>query len=143
MPGWYKNSDGRQQWWDGEKWGPEAPVTNHGQTSTQPVAVPTTSRQVQPVFSKPLKSVGVAYVFLIFLGNFGAHRFYIGSPGVAILFILSWVVSVFAIVQNVEFGQDPLFTIALIVYVVLYLFDLFALASRVRRYNLRHQFDFR
>ena len=143
VPGWYRNSAGRQQWWDGEKWGPEAPQVAHDRASTQQATVQTTARPVQTIYAKPLKSVGVAYVFLIFLGNFGAHRFYIGSPGLAILFILSWAISAFAIVQNVQFGQDPIFTIALIVYIVLYLFDLFALAGKVRKYNARHQFDFR
>jgi len=25
-PGWYPNAQGQQQWWDGQKWGPIAPV---------------------------------------------------------------------------------------------------------------------
>lgn len=30
------------------------------------------------------KSMALAYVFLIFLGTFGAHRFYVGKKGTAI-----------------------------------------------------------
>lgn len=41
------------------------------------------------------KSMLVAYLLLIFLGGFGAHRFYLGRTGSAvtmlILFILGWI----------------------------------------------------
>ncbi|MCC6000200.1 MAG: TM2 domain-containing protein [Pararhodobacter sp.] len=44
--------------------------------------------------SNEAKSAGVAYLLLIFLGGFGAHRFYLGATGTAVamllLFILGW-----------------------------------------------------
>lgn len=44
--------------------------------------------------SNEAKSTGVAYLLLIFLGGFGAHRFYLGATGTAVamllLFILGW-----------------------------------------------------
>ncbi|MCP1169795.1 TM2 domain-containing protein [Limimaricola litoreus] len=47
------------------------------------------------------KSVGVAYLLLIFLGGLGAHRFYLGrtASGVAmlLLFILGWLTAIFIV----------------------------------------------
>jgi len=47
------------------------------------------------------KSPVVAYLLLIFLGGFGAHRFYLGKTGTAItmliLFILGWITLVLVI----------------------------------------------
>jgi TM2 domain-containing membrane protein YozV len=41
------------------------------------------------------KSAGVAYLLLLFVGGFGAHRFYLGKTGSAIamliMFILGWL----------------------------------------------------
>jgi TM2 domain-containing membrane protein YozV len=41
------------------------------------------------------KSAGVAYLLLIFLGGFGAHRFYLGETGTGavqlILLVLGWL----------------------------------------------------
>ena len=44
----------------------------------------------QPTFivqSRPEKSVGVAYLFLIFAGIFGAHQFYLGRVGRGVLYV--------------------------------------------------------
>lgn len=47
------------------------------------------------------KSAGVAYLLLVFLGGFGAHRFYLGAIGTAVamllLFVLGWVTTFFLI----------------------------------------------
>mgnify|MGYP000205101498 CR=1 FL=1 len=47
------------------------------------------------------KSPVVAYLLLIFLGGFGAHRFYLGKTGTAItmliLFILGWLTLVLGV----------------------------------------------
>ncbi|RKR03606.1 TM2 domain-containing protein [Maricaulis maris] len=37
------------------------------------------------------KSSGTAFLLWFFLGVFGAHRFYLGRPGTALLMILAWV----------------------------------------------------
>lgn len=33
--GWYKNSDGALQWWDGAKWGPTAPTQNRTESTAK------------------------------------------------------------------------------------------------------------
>ena len=56
------------------------------------------------LWGKVMKSVGVAYLLLIFLAFVGAHRFYVGKPLSAILFILTlggfgfwWFIDIFLI----------------------------------------------
>jgi TM2 domain-containing membrane protein YozV len=61
--GWYPNTQGQQQWWDGHRWG-----------------------QV----NVPKKSAGVAYVLLLLLGGFAAHRFYLRRYPSAIIMLLTW-----------------------------------------------------
>lgn len=34
-----------------------------------------------------MKDTGVAYLLLLFLGPIGAHRFYLGSPGMGLLYL--------------------------------------------------------
>ncbi|MGR3634226.1 MAG: TM2 domain-containing protein [Limimaricola soesokkakensis] len=47
------------------------------------------------------KSVGVAYLLLIFLGGLGVHRFYLGRTGsgvaMLLLFVLGWLTAIFII----------------------------------------------
>lgn len=59
---------------------PSAPVTNVYVTQPQTAALP------------PL-SVGVAYVWWLFLGGVGAHQFYLGKSGRAVgyIFTLAWL----------------------------------------------------
>lgn len=70
-PGWYVNTYGQQQWWDGHQWGQIAP-------------------QPYPVAVVAAKESGTAYLLAILLGGFAAHRFYLNSPGSAIVFIILW-----------------------------------------------------
>ncbi len=42
----------------------------------------------QLMYDANRKSVGVAYLLLIFLGGFGAHRFYLGRTGTAVAQLL-------------------------------------------------------
>jgi TM2 domain-containing membrane protein YozV len=70
-PGWYPSPNGAMQWWDGRAWGPLAPP--------------------QAVSVRPVKETGIAYLFWILLGGFGAHRFYLGLAGSAIALIVLWV----------------------------------------------------
>jgi TM2 domain-containing membrane protein YozV len=76
------------------------------------------------------KSVGLAYVLLIFLGWFGAHRFYLGRTGSGIALIvltgLSFVGSFILI------GLLGYFVVAAWLFV-----DLFLTAGMVSEYNTR------
>lgn len=75
--GWYPDDRGQQRWWDGQRWGVVA----------QPALVVHRS-----------KDVGVAYLLWFFLGGFGAHRFYVGSTGAAVMMLMlniaGWVLTV-------------------------------------------------
>lgn len=74
---------------------------------SQPNATP------QPVLVQVRqKQTGIAYLFLIFLGIFGAHQFYLGKTGRGILYLLTAGV----------FGIGALI-------------DLFTLPSQVRQVN--------
>ncbi len=53
------------------------------------------------------KSFVTALVLLLLLGGLGAHRFYVGKPGTAILFILTgggfliwWIIDLIAILNG-------------------------------------------
>jgi TM2 domain-containing membrane protein YozV len=67
-PGWYAGPSGAPQWWDGRQWGPFAPATA----------------------ARPAKEVGIAYILLLLLGGFAAHRFYVGRTGSAVGFLILW-----------------------------------------------------
>lgn len=62
------------------------------------------------------KSTGVAYLLLIFLGFFGAHRFYIGRHVSGVIYLLTCGLFFFGVI-----------------------YDLFALAGIVRQVNLENQ----
>lgn len=53
------------------------------------------------------KSFVTALVLLLLLGGFGAHRFYVGKPGTAILFMFTgggfliwWIIDLIAILNG-------------------------------------------
>ena len=62
--------------------------------------------------SVPTKSTGVAYLLWLFFGGIGAHKFYLGRPGVAVLyicmFVLFWVGVVALSAMAVEIARDVL-----------------------------------
>ncbi|MDA9161267.1 NINE protein [Crocinitomicaceae bacterium] len=64
-----------------------------------------------------MKSKGVAYLLWFFLGYFSAHRFYVGSVGIGILYLITF----------------QLFGIGWVI-------DLFILGGLVDKYNLMHGF---
>lgn len=105
--GWYPSPSGLMQWWDGRAWGPYSPQA-----------------------MRPMKDVGVAYLFFLFLGGFGAHRFYLGRAGSAVvlllLWLIGWMLSFFLI-------GVPLVIAAGIWLLV----DLFLIPSMVREENSR------
>lgn len=43
----------------------------------------------QPTYVIPLKSTGVAYLWWLFFGAFGAHKFYLGRPGMGVFYLLA------------------------------------------------------
>ena len=62
--------------------------------------------------SVPAKSTGVAYLLWLFFGGIGAHKFYLGRPGVAVLyicmFVLFWVGVVALSAMAVDIARDVL-----------------------------------
>lgn len=62
--------------------------------------------------SAPTKSTGVAYLLWLFFGGIGAHKFYLGRPGVAVLyicmFVLFWVGVVALSAMAVDIASDVL-----------------------------------
>lgn len=66
-PGWYPNQYGQMQWWDGHQWG-----------------------AVHNIPTSQLKSAGIAYLLLILLGSFGAHRFYLRHTASAVTMTALW-----------------------------------------------------
>jgi len=82
---------------------------------------------------RPMKEVGIAYLFLLLLGGFAAHRFYLGLTGSAIAFNLiwwgGWLLSAFAI-------GIPLVAVGGIWLLV----DLFLVPSLTRNANAAAQF---
>lgn len=65
------------RWWDGAAW------TEHRSGPPQPVVH-------QHHFHAPAKSVGAAYAFLLLLGGFAAHKFYLNQYGAAWLLLGLW-----------------------------------------------------
>lgn len=57
-------------------------------------AAPASAPQTIVLMQQPQKTVGVAYLFAILLGEFGAHRFYLGRPVSAIVMMLLWLTGI-------------------------------------------------
>lgn len=118
-PGWYRAADGSTQWWNGQAWSAPPPGaaglrTDAAPTDQQPrqaqahLEQPVRAQAMQPHPSAPAqpqqtvvhhvlhtpKSVGVAYAFALLLGEFGAHRFYLGKPVSAIVVMLLWLTGI-------------------------------------------------
>lgn len=47
------------------------------------------------------KSPVIAYLLLIFLGGFGAHRFYLGKTGTAVTMLILWIIGWVTVVIGV------------------------------------------
>lgn len=74
------------------------------------------------------KSMGVAYLLLIFLGWFGVHRFYLGRQGSGIALIVLTILSFFG--SFILIGIFGYFVVAAWLFV-----DLFLTAGMVSEYN--------
>lgn len=121
-PGWYTNGDGALQWWDGSRWGELAPAA---------AATPSTPAYAAPAVAvplAPLKSAGVAYLFAILLGEFGAHRFYLGRIGSAVAQLILWMLG-FVLVWFLV--GIPILMAAVVWWIV----DLFLIPGMVRQAN--------
>ncbi|WP_405219336.1 NINE protein [Agrococcus sp. Ld7] len=141
-PGWYDAPDGVRRWWDGQRWG----IAAEHQSGTHALAqrAPMHVQQARPAppdqqWQMPpqvpvvqaqvkLKDVGLAYVFAIFLGGFGAHRFYLGRVGSAIAMLLMWQIGV----ATAWLGVGLLLVVATVIWFIV---DLFALRGMVRERN--------
>jgi len=82
----------------------------------------------QVIIVKKEKSMGLAYVLLIFLGQFGIHRFYLGKVGTGVAQLLLGLVG-WATVWIV-IGFVPLAILWIWVFI-----DLFLTAGMVRTAN--------
>ena len=84
----------------------------------------------QLMYDANRKSVGVAYLLLIFLGGFGAHRFYLGESGTGaaqlILLIVGWL--------TVIVGVGLLLLLVLGIWLFV---DLFLIPGIAREKNMR------
>lgn len=95
-PGWYLNPAGQRQWWNGSGWSEQTlPLTYESAPAS--VAAPTTGG---PVVSSPREMV-TAYLLAIFLGQFGAHRFYLGRKGTAIAMLCLTVAALMILLVGV------------------------------------------
>ncbi len=81
--------------------------------------------RAQMMYDANKKSTGVAYLLWIFLGGFGAHRFYLGETGTAVAQLLLLL-----------FGWLPLF-IGWFVLGIWLLVDLFLIPGIARDKNMR------
>ena len=137
-PGWYDAPDGSRRWWTGRDWAPPAPsgtavapTQSHDLVAMQPTWTP--QWQQPPVVhhvQHSLKDNGVAYALAIFLGGFGAHRFYLGHAGSAIAMLLLWQVGLATLVFGVGF-------FLCLAYLVWWIVDLCTLGGLVQATNAR------
>lgn len=141
-PGWYDDREGRRRWWDGQGWGAYAgqgnAVAPTGRVTPQqlvplgmqPIWPQPTRPAVHQVQLRPAKDMAIAYLLLVFLGDFGAHRFYLGRPGSAIAMLVLTVVGLATTFVFVGF-------VLLLAVLVWWVVDLFLTAGFVREHNAR------
>lgn len=84
----------------------------------------------QMLYDANRKSAGVAYLLAIFLGGFGAHRFYLGEKGTAITQLILTIVGWLTVIIVVGLFLLAAVGIWLIV-------DLFLIPGIVRDKNMR------
>ncbi len=85
---------------------------------------------------KHRKSVGLAYVLLIFLGNIGIHQFYLGKTrrGLAylVLGVVGWISLFSSFLGEGNGGAGSIGILCFVVVGIFLLIDLFTLPKQVR-----------
>ena len=87
-----------------------------------------TSHQMM-MYDAQKKSLGVAYLLWFFLGSLGAHRFYAGRTGSAIMQLIVWLVGWGTLIVGVGF-------VVLAIAGIWLLIDAFLLPGIIRTHNL-------
>lgn len=87
-----------------------------------------TSHQMM-MYDAQKKSLGVAYLLWFFLGSLGAHRFYAGKTGSAILQLMVWLVGWGTLIVGVGF-------VVLAIAGIWLLIDAFLLPGIIRTHNI-------
>ncbi|MGO3649988.1 TM2 domain-containing protein [Agrococcus casei] len=102
-----------------------------------PAPHPAMPQPVQQVIYMPpaMKEIGVAYALAILLGQFGAHRFYLGRPGSAICQLLLWFGGWLTVVLGVG-------AIMLLIFFIWWVVDLCTLPVMTRNVNELRMRDF-
>jgi TM2 domain-containing membrane protein YozV len=84
--------------------------------------------QAEALANSMRKETGVAYLLWFFLGEFGAHRFYLGKTGSAIAMLLIFLISIpLAFVFVGYFGLFAIF--------IWWIVDAFLIPGWVRTHN--------
>ena len=84
----------------------------------------------QMLYHANAKSVGVTYLLWFFLGMLGAHRFYAGSTGLAVLQLIIFVISWPLLLAGIGF-------ITLGILWLWVLIDAFMIPGLIRDYNTK------
>lgn len=116
--GWHSdpNDPTLNRWWNGSQW------TEHSAPKVAPPG------QVIAVAGR--KDVGITYLFILLLGGFAAHHFYLGRIGSAIGFLALWWIGWATLALYI--GVVPLIAAA-----IWYIVDLFLIPGYVRDYNAK------
>ena len=90
-----------------------------------------------PISNRKQKHMGVAYLLLILLGVFCAHRFYTGDMRAGSSMLLIALAALASLVFSVVVQTIPLGGILAVVLVIWLAIDVVQTGRLIRRYNLR------
>lgn len=62
------------------------------------------SARAQMIYDANKKSTGAAYVLCLLLGGLGAHRFYLGRSGTAVVQLILWLLGWVTVVTFIPLG---------------------------------------
>lgn len=121
--GWYPDNTGHLRWWDGYHWGAYAPPS----APQPPYSYP---GQLAPVVftTVPVKTVATGYLFLLLLGGFAAHHFYLRNYSSAVIFLCFWWIG---------WITTPIFIgfFFILVAIIWWIIDLFTMTTQVNEAN--------